>query len=152
MAASYIPDEGPVEAFRRGIPTSRRSSGMAVWMGLRAHGWNTIRDAVRRNIELTRLLERLLAEHGFHILPDGELSIGCARWEPPGWEAEKVDRLQVAIAEEVVRRPNPIDPPTESAFRVTRNCAIPIIDSIIATIATYVTVRLRVLSPTNGGR
>ena len=33
-------------------------------MAIRAHGWRTIRDAVRRNIALTRLLERLLADRG----------------------------------------------------------------------------------------
>jgi hypothetical protein len=37
-------------------------------MGLRAHGWSTVRDAVRRNIELTRLLEELLTEAGFTVL------------------------------------------------------------------------------------
>jgi glutamate/tyrosine decarboxylase-like PLP-dependent enzyme len=71
-------------------------------MALRAHGWNTIRNAVRRNIELTRLLERLLTERGFAVLPDGRLSVACARWEPPGWTPEAVDNLQAAIAKEVV--------------------------------------------------
>lgn len=104
IPASYIPGDGQLDAFRRSIATSRRSSGMAVWLGLRAHGWNTIRDAVRRDIELTRLLERLLAERGFRALADGELSIACARWEPAGRDAAELDRLQVGIANEVVRR------------------------------------------------
>jgi len=79
---SYIPGDGSVDAWRRGIPTTRRSTGFTVWMAIRAHGWRTIREAVRRNIELTRLLEQLLNERGFTILPDGKLSIACARWEP----------------------------------------------------------------------
>ena len=78
---SYIPGDGVVDAWRRGIPTTRRSSGFTVWMAIRAHGWRIIREAVRRNIELSRLLERLLAERGFTVLPDGRLSIVCARWE-----------------------------------------------------------------------
>jgi aromatic-L-amino-acid decarboxylase len=97
---SYIPGDGAIDAWRRGIPTTRRSSGLTVWMAIRAHGWRTIRDAVRRNIELTRLLERLLADRGFTVLPDGQLSVACARFEPPNADAESCDRLQ----EELTRR------------------------------------------------
>ena len=71
-------------------------------MALRAHGWKTVRDAVRRNIRLTRLLEELLAERGFCVMPGGELSIACARWEPEDWEPTEVDEVQVEICREVV--------------------------------------------------
>jgi len=103
-AGSYIPTDGEINAWQRGIPTTRRSSGLAVWMALRAHGWRTIRAAVQSNIELTRLLEALLAERGFRILEGGELSIACARWEPraDGRTAQEIDRLQDAIAHDVV--------------------------------------------------
>ena len=101
-AGSYIPTDGELDAWQRGIPTTRRSSGLAVWMALRAHGWRTIRTAVKSNIELTRLLESLLAERGFRVLEDGELSIACARWEPRDRTAEAIDRLQEAIARDVV--------------------------------------------------
>jgi aromatic-L-amino-acid/L-tryptophan decarboxylase len=97
---SYIPNDGAVDGWRRGIPTTRRSSGFTAWMALRAHGWRTIREAVRRNIDLTRLLERLLAERGFTVLPDGKLSIACARWEPPHANPASLDQLQ----EEITRR------------------------------------------------
>jgi glutamate/tyrosine decarboxylase-like PLP-dependent enzyme len=69
-------------------------------MAIRAHGWDTIRNAVRRNIELTRLLEQLLVERGFRVLPDGKLSIACARWEPPDLDEQSADQLQ----EELTRR------------------------------------------------
>jgi glutamate/tyrosine decarboxylase-like PLP-dependent enzyme len=88
--------------WQRGIPTTRRSSGLAVWMALRAHGWRTIRASVKSNIRLTRLLEALLGERGFRVLEGGELSIACARWEPPGRTAEVIDRLQDAIARDVI--------------------------------------------------
>jgi aromatic-L-amino-acid/L-tryptophan decarboxylase len=101
-AGSYIPTDGELDAWQRGIPTTRRSSGLAVWMALRAHGWRTIRTAVKSNIELTRLLEALLSERGFRVLEGGELSIACARWEPPDRTAEATDRLQDAIARDVV--------------------------------------------------
>jgi aromatic-L-amino-acid decarboxylase len=100
--SSYIPGDGSVDAWRRGIPTTRRSSGFTVWMAIRAHGWRTIRDAVRRNIELTRLLEELLADRGFTVLPGGKLSIACARWEPPHGDVLSWDRLQEEIARRVV--------------------------------------------------
>src|SRR5262249_57659382 len=81
---SYIPGDGVLDAWQRGIPTTRRSSGLAVWMGLRAHGLAVVREAVERNISLMRLLERLLAARGFRILEGGELSICCARFEAAG--------------------------------------------------------------------
>jgi aromatic-L-amino-acid decarboxylase len=99
---SYIPTDGEVDAWQRGVPSTRRSCALAVWMAIRAHGWATIRDAVARNITLTRLLELLLAERGFNILGDGELSIACARWEPAGLSADATDQLQAAIARAVV--------------------------------------------------
>jgi aromatic-L-amino-acid decarboxylase len=97
---SYIPGDGSIDAWRRGIPTTRRGSGFVTWMAIRAHGWQTIREAVRRNIQLTRLLEGLLAERGFTILPDGKLSIACACWERPNLDGPASDRLQ----EEITRR------------------------------------------------
>jgi aromatic-L-amino-acid decarboxylase len=99
---SYIPGDGPVDAWRRGVPTTRRSSGLTVWMAIRAHGWRTVREAVRGNIALTRLLERLLAERGFTVLPDGQLSIACARFEPPAGDPSAYDRLQEELARRVV--------------------------------------------------
>jgi aromatic-L-amino-acid decarboxylase len=99
---SYIPGDGSVDAWRRGIPTTRRSSGFTAWMAIRAHGWQTIREALRRNIGLTRLLEQLLAERGFTVLPDGKLSIACARWEPPHLDGPSCDRLQEELARRVV--------------------------------------------------
>src|SRR5262245_38110569 len=99
---SYIPGDGSVDAWRRGIPTTRRSSGLTVWMALRAHGWRAVREAVRRNIELTRLLEGLLAGRGFAVLPGGQLSIACARFEPPHGDPAACDRLQDELARRVV--------------------------------------------------
>jgi aromatic-L-amino-acid decarboxylase len=99
---SYIPGDGPIDAWRRGIPTTRRSSGLTVWMALRAHGWRAVRDAVRRNIALTRLLERLLAERGFMVLAGGQLSIACARFEPAGGDPAAGDRQQEELARRVV--------------------------------------------------
>ena len=101
-AGSYIPSDGEIDAWQWGIPTTRRSSGLAVWMALRAHGWQTIRAAVKSNIELTKLLESLLAERGFHVLPGGELSIACARWERAHRTDESLDRMQEAIARDIV--------------------------------------------------
>jgi len=98
----YIPLLGGDTAFLRGIPTSRRSSGLAVWMGLRAHGLSAVRDAVRRNIELTRLIEQLLGENGFTVLDGGELSVACVRWADSALEPEACDLLQDRIASEVV--------------------------------------------------
>src|SRR5260370_3163300 len=78
-ARSYIPTDGEADAWQRGIPTTRRSSGLAVWMALRAHGWRTIRAAVKSNIDLTRMRELLLAHRGFLFLERRALSVSSAR-------------------------------------------------------------------------
>ena len=99
---AYIPTGAEPEAFFRSLPTSRRGSGLTVWATLRAHGWNPIRDAVRRNIDQMRQLEELLARAGFRVLPDGSMSIACARFEPVGASAEATDELQRNIAKRVI--------------------------------------------------
>ena len=99
---AYIPTGTEPEAFFRSLPTSRRSSGLTVWAALRAHGWNPIRDAVRRNIDQMRQLEELLAKAGFRVLPDGALSIACARFEPDGMSPTDADALQREIAQRVI--------------------------------------------------
>jgi aromatic-L-amino-acid decarboxylase len=99
---SYIPSGDEPDPFRRGLPTSRRSNGLTVWAALRAHGWNEIRDAVRRNIDQMRRLEGLLSAAGFRILPEGNLSIACARYEPQGMDATEIVVLHRRIAERVV--------------------------------------------------
>lgn len=101
-AGSYIPGDGVRDAWQRGMPTTRRSSGLAVWMGLRAHGLAVVREAVERDVRLMRLLEGLLAQRGFRVLEGGELSICCARYEPAGLGDAETDALQVRIASEVV--------------------------------------------------
>jgi glutamate/tyrosine decarboxylase-like PLP-dependent enzyme len=102
QTGSYIPGDGALDAWQRGMPTTRRSSGLAVWMGLRAHGLAAVREAVERDVALMRLLEARLAAHGFRILEGGELSICCARFEPAGRSDAEIDSLQARITSEVV--------------------------------------------------
>ena len=102
LDVSYIPSGPEPEAFNRGLPTTRRSTGLTVWAALRAHGLETIRAAVRRNIEQMRSLETQLAAAGFRVLPGGELSIACARFEPEGMDPVRIDELQREISEGVI--------------------------------------------------
>ena len=99
---SYVPGDGTVDPIRRGLPTSRRGSGLTVWMALRAHGWRAVREAIERNIRLTRRLEELLRAAGFRVLDGGRLSVACARWEPAGTAQGNRDELQRRIAAAVV--------------------------------------------------
>ncbi len=103
VSASYIPDAGHTQAYCRGLPTSRRASGLAAWFGLRTAGWQVIEEAITRNIVLTRNLEQQLQQRGFRVLPGGVLSIACARWEPAGFSPAALDRLQESISD-VIRR------------------------------------------------
>jgi glutamate/tyrosine decarboxylase-like PLP-dependent enzyme len=94
-SGSYLPGSPVVYPLWRGIASSRRASGLGIWMALRAHGWDTIRRAVEKNIQLIRSLETGLAHNGFEVLPGGQLSVACARWEGP-------DELQTRIASKIV--------------------------------------------------
>jgi aromatic-L-amino-acid/L-tryptophan decarboxylase len=94
-SGSYIPSHPVIYPLWRGIASSRRATGLGIWMALRAHGWNTIRRAVETNIQLIRALEDGLARNGFEVLPGGQLSVACARWEG-------TDELQTRIASEIV--------------------------------------------------
>lgn len=100
--APYIPAGELVDGFRRGLPTSRRCAGFAVWMALRAHGLETVRGAVRRNVELTRRLEGRLEAEGFRVMQGGELSIACARFEPEAATGAEIDALQLRVAARLV--------------------------------------------------
>ncbi len=101
IAASYIPDGDYVEAYQRGLPTSRRSTPLAVWFAIRACGWKTLLDHIPRNIKLTREIEKRLAALGFRVMPGGLLSIACSRWEPDGVGVDRLNDLQIAIARRV---------------------------------------------------
>jgi len=94
-SGSYIPGSPVIYPLWRGIACSRRASGLTIWMALRAHGWDTIRRAVEKNIQLMRDLEKGLAKNGFEVLAGGQLSVACARWHGP-------DELQIRIASELV--------------------------------------------------
>ncbi|MEM9381152.1 MAG: pyridoxal-dependent decarboxylase [Planctomycetota bacterium] len=100
--APYIPSYDIPDAYRRGLPTSRRAAGFTVWMALRAHGLARVREEVRRNCTMARLLEDRLRDAGFRVLEGGEMSIACARWEPQGLDGAQLDDLQHRITREVV--------------------------------------------------
>ncbi len=103
QAPSYIPTSSETpDAFRVGLPCSRRASGLKVWLAWRAHGLGVIRDAVDRNIELTREIERRLASEGFEVAPDGPISIALARDPGAGPDGEAADRWQQRLARAVV--------------------------------------------------
>jgi len=99
---SYIPKSSEVYPYQRGISTSRRGTAITLWMTLRAHGLDVIRQMVREDIRLTRRLEVRLAVAGFEILPDGELSVACARWVPTGVPDDETDALQERIVRAVI--------------------------------------------------
>ncbi len=101
LETSYIPGDGELDAFCRGLPTSRRNMGISVWATLRAHGFDTIRAAVRRNIRQMRRLENRLEAEGCTVLPDARLSIACVRVPATGLDEAALDTFQGQIAEHV---------------------------------------------------
>lgn len=99
---SYLPRVSPPDPYQTGIAVSRRAIALTAWAILRAHGLAEVRAAVQRNITLARALENQLQECKFRVLPGGQLSTVCARWEVSGISPASSDLLQSAIAAEVV--------------------------------------------------
>lgn len=102
ISTSYIPSADQVDPYRRGIPTSRRTSALTLWAVLRAYGAGRLREMVRNDIICMRALEDELVESGFEVMSGGELSVACARWVPTGMGEGDIDLLQHRIADAAV--------------------------------------------------
>ena len=104
IGPSYIPTgDGVPDAFRLSYACSRRASALKVWLAWRAHGLRTVREAVERNIDLTRYLEERLSGEGYEVLPDGPISIACARALPEGKSGDEIDRFQIDLTRAFVK-------------------------------------------------
>ena len=104
VSASYIPIARSSQPFERSVATSRRATALSAWFALKAHGIRSIRDTVRRNNDLMRLLEQRLASEGFECVEGSRLSIAACRWIRPQWPSEQADRFQVDLRRMIVEK------------------------------------------------
>jgi aromatic-L-amino-acid decarboxylase len=76
-----------------GIALGRRFRSLKIWFTLREQGAEAIRRKLRRDIANAKWLEaQVRATPGWHIIAPVALQTVCVRHEPPGLDAESLDR------------------------------------------------------------
>jgi glutamate/tyrosine decarboxylase-like PLP-dependent enzyme len=87
-----------------GIALTRRFRALKIWLSVKVLGLGWFRALVDRCCRLTEFARRLLDEQAavFEVLSPPRLSVVCFRYRPAGeWQEEALDRLNLALAEEL---------------------------------------------------
>ncbi len=88
--------------FREGVLGSRRFNSLKLWLSLKRYGREGYAAEVEREVELTRLLHRLLVEDGRFVFPhEPVLAICCFRPQPPGTTHEEADETCLRLQREI---------------------------------------------------
>jgi len=87
-----------------GIPLGRRFRALKLWFLLRGEGVSGIQRRLRRDMENARwLAEQVFSRDGWRVLAPVVLQTVCVRHEPPGMDADALDRHTLAWAERLNR-------------------------------------------------
>jgi aromatic-L-amino-acid decarboxylase len=87
-----------------GIPLGRRFRALKLWCLIRAEGVGGLQARLRRDLANARwLAEQVRAAPGWKVLAPVPLQTVCVRHEPPGLQAEELDRHTLAWVERVNR-------------------------------------------------
>lgn len=105
-SADYLPsptDREPVlGAF--GPEMSRRARALPVWANLRAYGRRGITDIIERHLELAKYLAKLVDDApDLERLADVPLNVVCFRYNPGDWDEDKLNKMNHAIGEAVLK-------------------------------------------------
>jgi len=85
-----------------GIPLGRRFRALKLWCLIREQGVARLQGRLRRDLDNARWLEsQVRAQPHWRVLAPVQLQTLCVRHEPPGLEAEALDRHTLAWAERV---------------------------------------------------
>jgi aromatic-L-amino-acid decarboxylase len=97
--------DGRVKNFRDwGLPLGRRFRALKLWFLIREQGVAGLQARLRRDLANARWLEGAVeAAPGWRVLAPVPLQTVCVRHEPPGLEAEALDRHTLAWAERINR-------------------------------------------------
>jgi glutamate/tyrosine decarboxylase-like PLP-dependent enzyme len=104
--ADYLPPpDDPRPAFGYSAPEgSRRARALCVWATLRAYGRDGYRQMVERHLDVAQhLARRIDREPDFERLAEVPLNIVCFRWRPPDEPEERLDELNRALGEALLR-------------------------------------------------
>ncbi|RUL86913.1 pyridoxal phosphate-dependent decarboxylase family protein [Tautonia sociabilis] len=87
-----------------GIPLGRRFRALKLWALLRMEGLERLRSRLRRDLELARwLADQARSTPGWRVVAPVPLQTVCLRHEPPGLDAEELDRHTLAWVDRVNR-------------------------------------------------
>ena len=100
--------EDPVESFaffEESMELSRRFRALKLWLSLRYHGFEKFRAAIRNDLDnAQRLAELIRADSRLELLAPVPLSAVCFRYVSNIDTANKIDALNQAILQRIVRR------------------------------------------------
>ncbi len=97
--------DGSVKNLRDwGIPLGRRFRALKLWCLLRAEGVKNLQARLRRDLANARwLAEQVAAAPNWRVVAPVPLQTVCVRHEPPGLQAESLDRHTLAWVERLNR-------------------------------------------------
>ncbi len=137
VTASYLHEDGddqlePYDYFDRGPQMSRGFRALKVWMSLRYYGAEGYREFFRRTIDNARYAHELVSssDEWEVVQPEPELFIYSFRYvgrrqaKGEGRSAEDLDRINLAIADEMKRRQVALVMTTRIHGRVTQRLSI----------------------------
>jgi aromatic-L-amino-acid decarboxylase len=87
-----------------GIPLGRRFRALKLWCLIRTHGVVALQQRLRRDIANAHwLAEQVAVRSHWHVLAPVPLQTLCVRHQPPGLDAEELDRHTLAWVDRVNR-------------------------------------------------
>ncbi len=97
-------DEGQVNFWDLGVELTRPARGLKLWLTLQTAGAATMAAGVEHGFQLARWAEDELRRHAdWEIVSPARLAIVNFRHAPAGWNAERIDALNTAIAQRMLR-------------------------------------------------
>lgn len=81
---------------------TRPFRGLRLWLPLHLHGLAPFRAALEEKLLLAQYAHRRLAEEGFSVGPEPDLSVVTFRWEAPGGDDTRADRVNRRLLDRVL--------------------------------------------------
>ena len=104
VGADYLAEDDTHPNYaHRSAELSRRARAMTVWATLRAYGRNGYRQIVEQSLDnAAHLAEIIAGADDMALLAPQVLNIVCFRYHPIGVPADRLDELNLAIAERIL--------------------------------------------------
>lgn len=108
MMPEYLKDvdlsEEEINYSNYGIQLTRSFRAFKLWMSLKTFGLNNFALAVKRGIGLAELAEQEIRKYaGWVVVSPASLGIVTFQFHQPGWSKEKINQLNQAIMDEMLK-------------------------------------------------